>query len=115
MQIRTKEIPNHHEVSGYQADLGDGWWGCLYDESRRNRVLAGPPSTDRSRPVRHGDWNDHRIRCEGRRIQIWINGVQTVDFTEQDPNIPLRGIIALQVHGNLTMESHYRQIRIKEL
>src|SRR5688572_9039633 len=42
IQFRTKRIPNHHEVSGYQADMGEGWWGALYDESRRNKVLLGP-------------------------------------------------------------------------
>jgi hypothetical protein len=40
VQFRTKRIPNHHEVIGYQADLGDGWWGSLYDESRRKTILA---------------------------------------------------------------------------
>ncbi len=115
VQIRTQEIPNHHEVSGYQADLGDGWWGCLYDESRRNRILAGPPADQRAKPVRIGEWNDYRILCEGQRIQLWINGVQTVDYTEKDAKIKQKGIIALQVHGKLKMESHYRRIRIKEL
>src|SRR5207249_3518542 len=42
VQIRTKRIPNHHEVIGYQADIGEGYWGALYDESRRNKVLAAP-------------------------------------------------------------------------
>src|ERR1043166_3517252 len=42
VQIRTKRIPKHHEVSGYQADIGQGYWGALYDESRRNKVLAAP-------------------------------------------------------------------------
>ena len=42
VQIRTKRIPDHHEVSGYQADIGQGYWGALYDESRRNKVLAAP-------------------------------------------------------------------------
>src|SRR4051812_33750600 len=42
VQFRTKRIPKHHEVSGYQADVGQGYWGALYDESRRNKVLAGP-------------------------------------------------------------------------
>ena len=27
---------------GYQCDMGDGWWGALYDESRRNKVLVKP-------------------------------------------------------------------------
>jgi len=115
VQIRTQEIPNHHEVSGYQADLGDGWWGCLYDESRRNRVLAGPAPERRADLVRRDEWNDYRILCQGSRIRLWVNGIQTVDYTEQDPKIPRSGIIAVQVHGNLTMEGRYRNIRIKEL
>ena len=31
IQFRTKRIPNNHEVSGYQADMGTGWWGAYYD------------------------------------------------------------------------------------
>jgi hypothetical protein len=42
IQFRTKRIPKHHEVSGYQADMGQDYWGALYDESRRNKVLAKP-------------------------------------------------------------------------
>jgi hypothetical protein len=115
VQFRTEEIPDDHEVSGYQADLGDGWWGCLYDESRRRKALAGPPADERAKPVRINEWNDYRIRCQGKRIQLWINEIQTVDYTEPDPEIPQTGIIALQVHGNLINEAHYRNIRIKEL
>src|ERR1051326_3942375 len=40
VQFRSQRVPKHFEVSGYQADMGDGWWGCLYDESRRNKVLG---------------------------------------------------------------------------
>lgn len=115
IQFRTSEIPNDHEVIGYQADLGDDWWGCLYDESRRRKILAGPPKEERAKPVKSNQWNHYRIRCQGKRIQLWINDVQTVDYTEPDPEIPQRGIIALQVHGNLINEAHYRHIRIKEL
>ncbi|HRF00999.1 MAG TPA: DUF1080 domain-containing protein [Pirellulaceae bacterium] len=115
VQIRTAEIPDHHEVSGYQADLGNGWWGCLYDESRRNRVLAGPAPEKRAEPIRVGEWNDYRIRCEGPRIRLWINGVPTVDYTESDPAIPLEGIIAPQVHSGEPMEARYRHLRIKVL
>ena len=57
----------------------------LYDEFRRRTVLAGPKAEKRAEPVRMNDWNDYRIRCDGKRIQLWINGVQTVDYTEQDP------------------------------
>ena len=41
IQFRSKRVPNHHEVSGFQADVGGQWWGKLYAESRRNKILAG--------------------------------------------------------------------------
>ena len=34
-------MPGH--VSGYQADIGEKYWGCLYDEARRNKVLVQAP------------------------------------------------------------------------
>ena len=39
VQFRSVRIPGH-EMSGYQADIGQNYWGCLYDESRRNKVLV---------------------------------------------------------------------------
>ena len=69
IQIRTKRIPNHHEVSGYQADMGVGWWGSLYDESRRNKVLARADAAAIQKTLKPGDWNRYKIHCEGRRIR----------------------------------------------
>lgn len=40
IQVRSVRLPDSHEVSGYQVDVGDGWWGKLYDESRRNKVIV---------------------------------------------------------------------------
>jgi len=114
IQVRSQRVPNHHEMIGYQADLGRGWWGCLYDESRRRKVLSGPPKENRATPVRLDGWNEYVIRCEGRRIQLWINGVQTVDYTEPDESIPQSGLIGLQIHGGPPSEAWYKDIRIKE-
>lgn len=115
IQIRSQRIPDHHEMIGYQADLGEGWWGCLYDESRRRKVLAGPPSADRSKPIRSDGWNEYVIRCDGPRIQLWINGTQTVDYTESDATIPQTGLIGVQIHGGPPSEAWYRNIRIRKL
>ena len=41
VQFRSVRVPGH-EMSGYQADIGEGYWGALYDESRRNMVLVYP-------------------------------------------------------------------------
>jgi hypothetical protein len=116
IQVRSQRIPDHHEMIGYQADVGDQWWGKLYDESRRRRVLAGPEDPKKLAKVLKTDgWNEYVIRCQGRRIQLWLNGLQTVDFREPDESIPRRGLIGVQIHGGPPSEAWYRDIRIREL
>lgn len=116
VQIRTKRHENDNEVSGYQADMGDpGWWGCLYDESRRNKVLVQADAAKVKQVLKRDDWNEYKIRAEGPRIQLWLNGLQTVDYTETDPAIPDHGIIAVQIHGGNPSEAWYKEIRIEEL
>ena len=116
VQIRTRRIPNHHEVSGYQADMGDpSWWGCLYDESRRNRGLARSNAEEVNKVLKRGDWNDYVIRCEDKRIALSINGLQTVDYTEPDDTIPQHGVIAVQIHGGPPSEAWYKEITVEEL
>jgi hypothetical protein len=115
VQFRTKRIPNHHEVSGYQADVGQGYWGALYDESRRNRILSKPDEEVVAKAVKHDDWNEYTIRCEGPRIRLWLNGVPTVDYTEADEKIDRSGIIGLQIHGGAKAQVFYKDIRIEEL
>lgn len=115
IQIRSQRIPDHHEMIGYQADLGQNYWGALYDESRRRKILAAPDPEELNKVLKRDDWNDYRIRCEGPRIQLWINGLQTVDYTETQPEIPQSGRIALQIHGGPPGEAWYRHIRIRPL
>jgi len=115
IQIRTKRIPNHHEVIGYQADMGQGWWGSLYDESRRRTMLAKADPAVIKKVLKPDDWNKYVIRCEGPRIRLYLNGTLTVDYTEKDPKIPLEGIIGLQIHSGPPSEAWYREIRIQEL
>jgi hypothetical protein len=115
VQIRTQRIPNHHEVIGYQADMGDGWWGSLYDESRRNRILAKADAEEVDKVLKRNDWNEYVIRCEGKRVRLWINGYQTVDYTELDDALEQHGIIGLQIHSGPPSEAWYREIYIQEL
>ena len=115
IQIRTKRIPNHHEVIGYQADMGKGWWGSLYDESRRRTVLSKANPVVIEKILKPDEWNHYEIQCEGKRIRLFINGTQTVDYTEPDPKIPLEGVIALQIHGGPPSEARYRNIRLTPL
>ncbi len=116
IQFRSQRVPNHFEVSGYQADMGGIFWGCLYDESRRNKVLVAPRDKKKlMEAIKAEDWNKYKIRCEGARVQLWINGIQTVDYTEADENIPRRGVIGLQIHGGPPSEAWYRQIHLQPI
>ena len=115
VQLRSRRIPGHHEMIGYQADLGQKYWGALYDESRRNKVMASPDEVKLAKVLKPGEWNKYRILCEGRHIQLWINDFQTVDYTEADEAIEQSGLIALQIHGGPPGEAHYRNIRIRKI
>jgi Domain of Unknown Function (DUF1080) len=115
VQFRSKRIPKHHEVIGYQAEVGQHYWGALYDESRRNRILAQPDKKLIDKVVKHDDWNEYVIRCEGPRIRLWLNGTLTVDYTEKDEKIDRSGIIGLQIHGGAKARAFYKDIQIEEL
>ena len=117
VQIRSKHIPNPpNELSGYQVDMGDPeWWSCIYDESRRNKVVAKSDLAEVNKVLKRNDWNEYEIRCEGKRIRVKLNGLQTVDYTEADDAIPQHGIIGLQVHGGGKTEALNKDITIEQL
>jgi hypothetical protein len=119
VQFRSQRVPDHFEMIGYQCDMGtmraQSIWGALYDESRRRKFLVEPSQDSIKTAVKPEDWNDLVIRCEGPRIQIWVNGVQTVDYTEADAAITRTGRLGLQIHGGEPAEAAYKNIRIKKL
>ena len=119
VQFRSIRIPDHYEVIGYQCDIGESpersIWGSLYDESRRKEFLAHPPAENMADLVKTDDWNEFKIVVEGPRIQIWLNGIQTVDYTEAEANIEQEGKICLQIHSGPPAEAWYKDIVITEL
>ena len=114
VQFRSKAVENSTEVSGYQADLGEKYWGCLYDESRRRKVLvqADPKLDD---VLKKDGWNEYVIRAVDEHITLSINGVKTVDYREEDDDIPRTGFIALQVHSGPPLRVEFRNIRIAKI
>jgi len=116
IQIRSVRVPGSPEMSGYQVDAGDGWWGKLYDESRRRKVLseaADQPAVNAA--IRPGEWNDYRILAEGPRIRSWINGVAALDYTETEPLIALDGHIGIQIHSRSIVLVQVKDVTIQEL
>jgi len=116
VQIRSVRVPDSSEMSGYQVDVGDGWWGKIYDESRRNKVVGEAANLQAvNDAIRPGDWNEYRILAEGRRIRSWINDVPALDYTEADQSIPLDGHIGFQVHGGGKALVQVKDVTIERL
>jgi len=116
IQMRSVRVPNSSEMSGYQVDYGKGWYGKIYDESRRNKVIA--ESKDAAAvlvAVKEGEWNEYRILAEGNRIRSWINGVPALDYLETEPNIAADGKIGIQIHSGGMAEVQAKDITIEEL
>lgn len=114
IQFRSVRIPNNHEMIGYQADMtsNGGYWGHLYDESRRNRMLQVPDRELLQKIWKPNNWNRYEIICHGKNVRLFLNGVETVNFTEENAEIPLEGLIGLQIHSGGPACSYYRNIFI---
>ncbi len=117
MQFRSERAaePIAHEMVGYQADIGEKYWGCLYDESRRNKVLAQAPPTLIAR-IDPSGWNTYSIRAFGPRINLSMNGMSTASYLEEDSAIPSTGRFATQVHsGKGPFEIRYRDLLVQRV
>ena len=106
--IQFRSRSEDGEVSGYQADVGKGWWGKLYEEHGRGllgELAAGGDS------VLAGEWNQYEIVAQGDHIQTFINGEPCIDL--RDPEGAKRGIIALQLHSGGPTEIRFRNLRLE--
>jgi putative heme-binding domain-containing protein len=106
IQFRSEALPQG-EVKGYQADVGVGWWGKLYEE--HGRELLWKESGERY--VRTDDWNQYDIIAIGSRVRTYINGKLCVDL--DDPDGAKRGITALQLHAGGSFEVRYKDFEIE--
>ena len=79
IRIKPTDFDN---VPGYQVDMGDGYWGCLWDE-RRDGMVGKCEGALAKKLVKSEDWNHYYVIAKGHHIQIWLNGVKTVDVTHE--------------------------------
>ena len=103
--------------SGYQINLGRGQAEEYFAGLFTDRWLDKGDENDTIRkPL---DWNKLRILANGGHIEVVLNGVKVVDYT--DPNPPekflRKGVIAFQTYG---AEGHagwvkFRNIRIRPI
>ena len=101
------------DVPGYQVDMGDGYWGCLWDEHHRQKKIFDFPKEEADKILRKEDWNHYYIKCQGSHITLFLNGVKTADG--EDPGGFSSGPLGFQLcHGDNTVAS-FRNIYVKLL
>mgnify|MGYP003423031154 FL=1 len=112
IQYRSKII--NGEIVGYQADIGNGYWGDIYDEHRRGKLVGGDLSI-LQRLLKPGGWNSYIVRVKGNYHELYINGVKTCEYMEKDTKIPAKGVIAVQIHSGGAGIVEFRDLTITEL
>ena len=139
IQFRSQRIADDKipfRIKGYQADLDakNKFSGINYDEGGRGiiaprgkRSVITPEAKKQvvgdlgtaeklTETIKQDDWNDYRIVAVGNRIRQYINGVQTIDLTDNDEkNRDMEGLLALQIHVGPPMTVSYKDIRLKVL
>jgi putative membrane-bound dehydrogenase-like protein len=106
IQFRSEPIEGGL-MRGYQADIGQGWWGKLYEE--HGRALLWNKSGEEH--VKLGDWNRYEVVAEGDHIRTYINGQLCVDL--KDPDGARRGLFAVQLHSGGPTEVRFKELKLE--
>lgn len=110
------------------ADMSNPFslWGALIDECREDVsrypdpefypavVLKMPERELIQKIAKPNDWNEIQVLAQGKEIEVRINGITTVQFTEKGDVSP-KGYICLQAHQGEPYEVHYKDIRIRKI
>ncbi|MFC1603444.1 family 16 glycoside hydrolase [Planctomycetota bacterium] len=132
IQIRSWIAPDGH-AEGYQADIDmtGRYAGALYDEHARGMLAERGQKTviasDGTKTqtaigdaqalmniIRKGDWNEYHIIARGGSITLKINGEVTAEVQDnEEKNLELSGVLALQLHAGPPMTIEFKDIQMK--
>ena len=124
--------PEDFAVKGYQADLHPKpeYFGMLYAEKWRGivarrfqRVVVGADGKpkvvgevgNKDQKLVDTEWNELTIIAVGNRQIHQVNGVTTMDLTDNHPEAKRKGILALQLHRGKPMTVEFKDIRLRHL
>jgi uncharacterized protein (TIGR03067 family) len=65
--------------------------------------------------IKKDGWNDYVIIAQGNHLQHFINGLLTVDVTDEcEAKAAKSGVLALQLHAGDPMTVQFRDLRLKQ-
>ncbi len=123
VQIRsqTRDEP-YGRVNGPQVEIesSPGEAAYIYGEATGRGWLTPEDELITHENFQNGEWNQYRVVAEGPRIQVWLNGEQMADLTDEEIyETHPSGFIGLQVHAigedDGPYQVRWRNIRIRPL
>ena len=133
VQYRSELIDaENFVVKGYQADLHKKpeYFGMLYAEKWRGIVAQrfqkvevgadGEPKVvaevgDKNQKLVDWEWNELTIVAVGDRQIHQVNGITTMDLTDNHPEARRKGILALQLHRGPPMTVEFKDIQLQKV
>ncbi len=111
VQFRSWVEEGH--MHGYQADIDPSvqrWTGMLYDEREEGTLVQAAPEFDAA--LKKNDWNTYEISAIGDHIQLFVNGIKSVDTHH---GRTAKGLIGLQIHSGGPVQMEWKDLYILEL
>ena len=110
VQYRSR-VTDAAQPIGYQADIGQSFWGALYASDGRG-LIARPEARPRNQAVDYQGWNHFHVRVDGDLHVIEINGRRLLEARDAEYT---SGVFALQLHENLDMTVSFANFRVRPL
>lgn len=112
---------SYEAASGYEFDAAyhnpgkRNFRGTLGDWYARPSLRVFPDEKIINQVYTEDAWNRLTIRARENRIEYWLNGHKIIDYIDDDPKAPSKGIIGFQIHNGAVMKVAYRNIRLRKL
>ena len=125
--------PDKFALKGYQADLHPKpeYFGMMYGEKtgrgiiaqRFQRAVAGPKGKakvvaaigDPEQKLVDWEWNTLRIVAVGNQLIHQVNGINTMELTDNHPEALSKGVLGLQLHAGAPMRVEFKEIQYRPL
>lgn len=133
VQYRSQQVQgSHFALKGYQADLHpkQSYFGMMYGEKtgrgiiaqRGQQVVVGQDgksevvgNVGNDTEFVDSEWNDLRIIAVGNRMVHQVNGITTLDLTDNHPDATRSGKLGLQLHQGPAMKVEFRNLLLRKL
>jgi len=113
--IQFRSQNENWEPKGYQAGIGNptAWGGVFTEKGQKELAVANLKKVLPA--VKQKGWNEYVIRANGPRIQLYINGVETVNYLERDPAVPYKGVFAIELQKGAASKIEVKDIKLVKL